>query len=113
MSDPSPRFETFEQFWPHFLSSHRKPSTRWAHVAAMGVGAAGALLALRYRRVWPAIAGFSAASAMAGGAHTIFEGNTPENANRPLWAARAFTRLCARTITGAIKAEVEGLEAKA
>jgi hypothetical protein len=107
MSKTPDTFETFEQFWPHFLSSHRKASTRWAHVAAVGVGLAGAALGGRRRSVWPAIAGVGAAVALAAGAHPLFEGNTAQNAGRPLWALRAVGRLCLRTITGSINAEVE------
>jgi hypothetical protein len=107
MSKNPETFETFEQFWPHFLSSHRKASTRWAHVAAVGAGIAGAALALRRHSALPMLAGLGAAAALAGGAHPVFEGNTPENGGHPLWAARAIARMCLRTITGAIHADIE------
>jgi hypothetical protein len=106
MGTERPRFDSFEQFWPHFLSSHLRASTRWAHVAAVGAGLAGAALAWRSRKAWPLAAGVGAGAALAGLAHPLFEGNTPENLGMPLWAARAVMRMCLRTVTGSIDAEI-------
>lgn len=104
-------FENFEQFWPHFLSSHRRPMTRWLHVAAVSVGAAGLAAAVRRRRMTPLLLGAAAGFALATTAHSLLEGNTPENLGRPLWAARGLLRLCLRTVTGSINAEVADLPA--
>jgi hypothetical protein len=106
MSQP----ETFEQFWPHFLSSHRQPLTRWLHVAALGVGALGVLTALRQRRLGPALLGTTAGAALALFAHPLVEGNRAENGGQPLWAARALLRMCGRTISGSIAADLAELE---
>lgn len=105
------QLETFEQFWPHFLSSHRHPGTRWMHVAAVGAATVGLYTAVRRRRLAPLLVGGAAAFALATGAHSLFEGNTPQNLGRPLWAARGFMRLCVRTVTGRINAELADLPA--
>lgn len=105
------QLETFEQFWPHFLSSHRQPATRWMHVAAVGAATVGIYAAVRRRRLAPLLVGSAAAFALATAAHPLFEGNTPQNLGRPLWAARGFLRLCVRTVTGRISAEVAELPA--
>jgi hypothetical protein len=76
-------FETFEQFWPHFLSSHLKASTRWAHVGSTALGLAGVAVGLRRRSAWPLIVGAAGAAALAIGAHPLFEGNTAENVGHP------------------------------
>jgi len=114
MSNTPQTFENFEQYWPHFLSSHRKASTRWAHVAAVGAGLTGFAFALGRRSVWPGIVGVVAASALANRAHAVFEGHTPENTaanpGKPHWAARSFLRLCVRTITGEIEDDLQRLE---
>ncbi len=102
---------TFEQFWPHFLSSHRRPVTRFMHVAALGAAAVGMYAAVRRRRLSPLLIGGAAAFTLATAAHPLFEGNTPQNLGRPLWAARGFLRLCVRTVTGRISAEVADLPA--
>lgn len=100
---------TFEQFWPHFLSSHRQPLTRWLHVAAVGVGTLGLLRAMRQRRLGPAFWGTAAGVALALGAHPLVEGNRAENGGQPLWAARALLRMCVRTVSGSIGAEIAEL----
>jgi hypothetical protein len=109
MSTEQPRFATFEQFWLHFLSSHLRSSTRWAHVAALGAGLAGAGLAWRSRKAWPLAAGVGAGVALALGAHPLLEGNTAENLGTPLWSARALVRMCLRTVTGSIDADLAAL----
>jgi hypothetical protein len=109
MSAEQKTFDSFEQFWPHFLSSHLKASTRWAHVAGVACGFAGAAVALRRRSVLPWIVGMGSAAALTVGAHPVFEGNKAENFGHPFWAARGVARLCLRTITGAIHADVEEL----
>ena len=109
MTTQSPTFETFEQFWPHFLSSHRKASTRWAHVGAAALGLAGVAAGLQKRSLWPLVAGAGGAVALAVSAHPLFEGNTAENLGHPLWAARAVVRLSLRTITGSIRVDLEQL----
>lgn len=109
MTRPANPPETFEQFWPHFLSSHRQPLTRWLHVAAVGVGALGLIKGVRQRRVGPVLWGAATGAALALGAHPLVEGNRAENGGQPLWAARALLRMCLRTVTGSIGAEIAAL----
>src|SRR4051794_38626339 len=92
--------QDFEAFWKTFLSDHPSPANRWAHVAALAAGAGGAVWALRRRSSGPALLGAAVAAALATGGHPVFQGDRPKNFGRPLWAARAFLRLCARTVTG-------------
>ena len=100
----------FEQFWLHFLSSHRKPATRWAHTVGLSLGVLGGAAALVQRRVTPLLLGAGAFAALALGAHPLFEANTPENFGRPLWAARALGRMWLRTLNGSIEADIERLD---
>ena len=81
------------------------------HVAALGAAAVGMYAAVRRRRLSPLLIGGAAAFTLATAAHPLFEGNTPQNLGRPLWAARGFLRLCVRTVTGRISAEVADLPA--
>ena len=98
--------DDFESFYLHFLSSHTRAATRWMHVAGVGVGVIGAATALATRRVLPAVLGAAASVALTGGSHPLFEGNTPQNAGRPFWGARALLRMCVRQVTGAIEADL-------
>lgn len=105
-------FSDFEEFWPHFLSSHSHPATRWAHVASVFFAVRGVAKAVRKRSIFPLIKGALISSAFATLSHKFIEGNRPQNFGRPLWATRAVLRLCVRTVTGSIKAEIENLPAK-
>ena len=99
----------FEAFWLHFLTSHQRAATRWAHVAGLSLGVAGAVAALATRKVWPAALGGAAFAALALGAHPVLEGNRAENFGRPLWAARALGRMWVRSITGSIDADLAAI----
>jgi hypothetical protein len=105
MTNQTERFENFEQFWPHFMASHTKASTRWAHVIAVASGLASAGIALHRRSPWPAVVGSMGAVALALGAHPIFEGNVPENTGNFPWAIRANFRLFFRMLTGTLEFE--------
>jgi hypothetical protein len=102
MSAPSHSIEDFEQFWLHFLSSHKGAQTRWAHVAGISLGVLGAAAAVGTRKLWPLAIGAGAFAALAIGAHPLLEGNRAENFGRPLWAARALGRMWVRQVTGTI-----------
>jgi hypothetical protein len=90
----------FEAFWKKFLSDHPSAANRWAHVGALVAGVGGAVWALRRGAIGPALGGAALAAALAVGGHPVFQGDMPKNFGRPAWGARAFLRLCARTVTG-------------
>jgi hypothetical protein len=92
--------QDFEAFWRKFLSDHPSRANRWAHVGALVAGTGGAVWALRRGSVGPALAGGVLAAVLAVGGHPVFQGDRPKNFGRPVWAARAFVRLCVRTVTG-------------
>lgn len=100
--------QDFEDFWQHFLRSHQSPVVRWCHVAALGCGVA-ALLAARRGRFARALLLGGATGALAVASHIAIEGHGPENFGRPLWAGRAFLRLCLRTVSGRIHADLDVL----
>ena len=65
------------------------------------------------RQPWSGVSGMvslaglgGAGAALAGGSHYVIQGHGPENLGHPLWGARAFLRLCARTALGTVAAEI-------
>lgn len=98
--------EDFESFYHHFLSSHTRAITRWAHVAGMSINLTGVTIAVLTRRPLLGLASIGAGTALLVGSHPLFERNTPKNAGRPLWGARALIRMCVRQVTGAIDADL-------
>lgn len=103
--------QDFEAFWKKFLSDHPSAANRWAHVGALVAGAGGVAWALRSRSISPALKGAALAAALAVGGHPVFQGDQPKNFGRPLWAARAFLRLCVRTVTGRAERELAEMRA--
>jgi hypothetical protein len=103
--------QDFEAFWRKFLLDHPSPANRWAHVGALVAGVGGVALALRRRSVSPVLTGAVLAAALAVGGHPVFQGDQPKNLGRPLWAARAFLRLCSRTVSGRAERELAELRA--
>lgn len=102
-------FSDFEEFWPYFLSSHRKAGTRWAHVALVAVAARGFVKAASRGSIKPLLKGAVTASAIATLSHRFIEGSRPERRGNPVWAARALGRLVVRTVTGSIKEDLQRL----
>lgn len=101
--------EDFEAFWKKFLADHPSAANRWAHVGALVAATAGLAFAVRARRVGPLAVGAGAAAFLAVAGHPIFQGDRPKNFGRPVWAARAFVRLCVRTVSGRATRELEAL----
>jgi hypothetical protein len=98
--------DDFEAFWKKFLSDHPSSLNRWMHVAALVAGTTGVGRALSRRSIKPALVGFALAGAFAFVGHPLFQGDRPKNFGRPRYAARAFLRLCIRTVTGEAQREL-------
>lgn len=96
----------FELFWQHFLTSHTDPVVRAAHVVGLLCGVVGVGRAIQKRSVVPLLLGGGAFAALAIASHPVRTGKWPENFGQPALAARAFLRLCLRTVTGSIRAEL-------
>jgi hypothetical protein len=107
-----PEFVSFEEFWPHFLSSHRNPAVRWAHVAALASLLIGLRRARKQRRLFPLVAGGAVAGALAVFSHPLLEGEWPQNLGQPRCAARGFLRLCLRTVSGRIEDDLAALDSE-
>ena len=105
--------DDFEVFWEKFLQDHPSALNRWAHVAALAAGAGGVTVALSQRSLRPLFFGLGAAAALATLGHPVFQGDRPKNFGQPRFAARAFVRLCVRTVTGAASLELAQLAARA
>lgn len=91
MSDE--KFETFEDFWPHYVSEHSDPTNRLLH--AVGTSAAlvtaGYALFKRKPKLLAAAALIGYGSAWIG--HLAVEGNRPATFKHPLWSLRGDLRM--------------------
>jgi hypothetical protein len=93
-------FETFEDFFPYYVSQHSKPATRWFHFAGTHLGAAQLILALARRK--PAL--IAAAPVISYGlawfSHFVIERNKPATFGHPVWSFRGDMLMLARMWQG-------------
>jgi len=101
------RFNSFEEFWPHYVAEHSKPATRALH--ALGTTAALACLATCLAtRKWSLlplalIPGYGAAWI----AHFFIEKNKPATFDHPLWSFIGDYKMVALMLAGKMDAEVQ------
>ena len=101
-----PRFSTFEEFWPYYLSEHWKPATRALHFAGTACVLACLLLAVAASAWWLLAAPlFGYAFAWVG--HFFVEKNRPATFTYPLWSLRGDFRMFRLMLTGRIGPELE------
>ena len=104
---PSEQFNSFADFWPHYVKEHSQPATRKLHV--LGTTAAMACaLAFIARRKWKLlplalIPGYGVAWI----AHFLIEKNKPATFDHPLWSFRGDYKMLGLMISGKMEMEVE------
>ncbi|GEM_PF-915812 len=101
--------ESFEEFWPQYLSEHSRRSTRLLHALGLG-GALASLTAAAVKKDGRFVA---LAAALGYGpawfSHMAIEGNKPTSLSHPLWAIRANLKMCQKMMTGEIEREYDRL----
>jgi hypothetical protein len=103
---PAP--ETFEEFWPYYVSQHQNPTSRALHF----VGTSLALACVAATPVMPpailAAPVFGYGFAWLG--HFAFEKNRPATWGSPkfaVWSLRGDFRMWRRIVTGTMQAELD------
>ena len=103
----TPRFETFEQFWPFYVKEHAKKATRTLHfigtTTAIACGVGGLLTKRRWLLALAPLVGYGSAWI----AHFFIEKNKPATFTYPLWSLRADLVMCSKIVRGTMSAEVE------
>jgi hypothetical protein len=101
-----PQFDTFEDFWPHYVRAHSERLNRQLHFVGTTLALGAVALGLRRgRRRWLALApvvGYGPAWI----GHFLVEGNVPATFGHPLWSLRADFRMYGKMIAGTMDAEV-------
>ena len=100
-------FETFEEFWPYYVSEHRSKATRLLHfagtTAAMGCVAGALVFKKRCLLAVAPIAGYCPAWI----SHFFIEKNKPATFTYPVWSLRADFVMWWKTVKGEMQAEVD------
>jgi len=103
----SDRFESFEEFWPHYVREHADPLNRKLHfVGTTGVLAIAAAAAVM-RRPGLMLAAPVTGYGFAWVGHFFVEKNRPATFSHPLWSLRGDFVMYFRMLTGQMDAEVE------
>ena len=107
VSEETPSFQSFKEFWPYYLGEHRRPRCRALHylgtVSAVSIAVwaiwtgtwLGLLLAL--------VVGY----AFAWVSHLCVEHNRPATWRYPGWSFIADLKMVCLAVTGRIRREVE------
>ena len=109
MSD-TPEPQSFEEFWPYYVSQHADPTCRKLHF--VGTTLAFACLAGSVTRPWLLLAAPVVGYGSAWVGHFAFERNKPaswHSAKHFAWSFRGDMRMWALTAAGKMDGEVERL----
>ena len=101
----APRFESYEEFWPYYISEHRDATNRRLHF----VGTTLAMVMAAQPLLWPLLPVTGYGFAWVG--HFRYERNTPATFEYPLWSLRADFRMWRKMVTGGIHRELHKAEA--
>jgi hypothetical protein len=102
------RPESFEEFWPYYVSQHQDPTCRKLHF--VGTTLAMGCLALAPAYPWMAVAAPIAGYGFAWAGHFVFEKNKPASwggAKAAYWSLRGDLRMWMYMLEGTMDAEVE------
>jgi hypothetical protein len=101
----SERIESYEAFWPYYVSEHRDPTCRRLHFVGTSLVYACLLAGALLNPWWLAATPF-AGYGFAWLGHFGFEKNRPATFTYPLWSLRADFRMYYYTLLGRMPAEL-------
>ncbi|MBS1958946.1 MAG: DUF962 domain-containing protein [Bdellovibrionales bacterium] len=105
-AQPAKVYQSFEEFWPFYLSQHANPICRGLHLTGTTLGILILLNGLRngyWRSIFPALIvgyGFSWIG------HFFFEKNRPATFTYPKWSFKSDFVMLKLFYTGKLKAEL-------
>ncbi len=104
---PQREYNSFSEFWPHYVAEHSKPSTRLLHLIGTTIAVSCVVLFVVIGRWWlfplALIPGYGAAWI----GHFFIEKNKPATFQYPLWSFIGDYKMIWLMLTGRIGAEVE------
>lgn len=89
----TPRFTSFEQFWPYYLHEHAQPLTRGIHVAGTWAGAVLLAWGLLAGPWWLVPCAPACGYAAAWISHMTVERNRPATFTYPAWSLLGDLRM--------------------
>ena len=96
------RYNTFDEFYPFYLTEHSNRTSRRLHFAGTSIALVFFIAALATRTWWLLIPGIIQGYVLAWIGHFFFEHNRPATFKYPLYSFMGDWRLWWETITGKI-----------
>ena len=100
-------YRTLQEFWPFYLSQHRKPATQALHVGGSIAAILFLGLAVAFRTWWFVLAAAVAGYAFAWLGHFFVEHNRPATFTYPIKSFLSDWRLLWVVVTGRLETELE------
>ena len=101
------QYNSFDEFWPHYVREHSQPETRKLHAigTTAGMACALALIAGRKWKYLPLalVPGYGAAWL----SHFLIEKNKPATFEHPVWSLMGDYKMLGLMLEGKMDAEVE------
>ena len=96
------RYNSFSEFWPHYVAEHSKPATRLLHLIGTFIALAAVVYLVAIGKWWmfplALIPGYGAAWI----GHFFIEKNKPATFQYPLWSFMADYKMIWMMLTGRI-----------
>jgi hypothetical protein len=102
-----PTYRTLREFWPFYLSQHRRPLTQALHVAGSVAALLCVGLAIAFRSGWFLLGALLAGYGFAWAAHLFVERNRPATFTYPWKSFVSDWRLLWVVVTGRLERELE------
>jgi hypothetical protein len=104
-------YNSFAEFWPHYVSEHSRPGTRLLHLVGTTIAIAAIVYFIAIGKWWlfplALIPGYGAAWI----GHFFVEKNKPATFQHPLWSFMGDYKMIWMMLTGRIDAEVQRAKA--
>ena len=104
---PQRQYNSFSEFWPHYVAEHSKPPTRLLHLLGTTIALGVVVYLFLVGRWWlfplALIPGYGAAWI----GHFFIEKNKPATFQHPLWSFLGDYKMIWLMLTGRMRSEVE------
>jgi hypothetical protein len=106
------KFNSFSEFWPHYVAEHSQSTTRMLHLIGTSVGIACVVYFIVSGRWWLFPLGLIPGYGAAWISHFFIEKNRPATFQHPLWSFMGDYKMIGMMLSGKMKMEVERVTAK-